>query len=136
MAHVQAHDLGRALLQQQIGEAAGALAHVQAHAASHRQAALGQRAFELEPAARDEAQFGVVGDFDLRVLGHVFTGFARYHPALGPQPAHRFAFDQALCRRTGGHEAELNDSLVKAHEISKVRGGGRRATRHAACNSQ
>ena len=70
---VDADHTRRAALQQHVGEAAGALADVQAGHAGHVDAAVRERAVELEAAARDETQLRVVGDLDLAARGQVVS---------------------------------------------------------------
>ena len=67
---LDADDARRAALQQHVGEAAGALADVEAGHAGDVDAAPGDRGVELQAAARDEAQLRIVGDLDLAVVGH------------------------------------------------------------------
>ena len=82
--------------QQHVGEAAGALADVQAVLARHVDAGAGQRRVELEPGARHPAQLGVVGDLDLAALGQVFAGLARQRPACARRASARRRLDQPL----------------------------------------
>lgn len=133
-AHVQAHHPGRALLQQQVGEAACALTHVQAGAALNGQAAVGQRAFELEAPARHETQLRVVGHLDLGLLRHILAGLGRYGPALGAEPAHGPALDQPLGGRAGGREAALEDQLIDSHG-KHLGGSDQRKLRIRLCRS-
>ena len=81
MAHVHTDDLRRALLQQAIGKAAGALPHVQAAQPGHGQPRGQQGAFQLEAAARDVLGLGIVQQLHLghgrdviAVLGHLLPG--------------------------------------------------------------
>ena len=82
VADVDADDVLRAALQQRVGEAAGALAEVEAGHAGDVDAEPRQRAVELQAAARDEAQLGVVGDLDFGAARQVFARLGRH-----PQPA-------------------------------------------------
>ncbi|GAO20558.1 hypothetical protein ALISP_0378 [Alicycliphilus sp. B1] len=104
------------MLQQAVGEAARALAHVQAAQARDLDARGGQRAFELEPAAREvlglrrveQLQLGARGDV-VAVLGDPVPG-----QAAGQAPLHASG-DQALGLRAGGGVAAFHQEYVGAH---------------------
>ena len=104
-----------AVLQEAVGEAAGGLAQVQADQPGRVDAAGLQRAFELEPAARDVARFGRVRQLQLgrfrqlvAVLGHRLPGAIADAPrqARGNQP---------LGLRAGCGQATVHQQLVSAH---------------------
>jgi len=97
---VETDDAPRAAPQQRIGEAAGALADIEAVRTLHREAAVRERAVELQAAARHEAQLGIVGNLELAFLGQVFARLARHCPALRAEPAHCAGIDQPLRGRT------------------------------------
>ena len=60
MPHIQTHHLRSALLQQAIGEAAGALPHIEATQTLGSKAAAVQRTFKLQTTARHVTCLGVV----------------------------------------------------------------------------
>jgi hypothetical protein len=118
VADVDADDVLRAALQENVGEAAGALAEVEAGHAGDVEAEARQRAVELQPAARDEAQLGVVGDLDVGSLGQVLARLGRHAPARRRAPAHapvaisRCAADRvgAMPRSTSSWSARIASS--------------------------
>jgi hypothetical protein len=73
MAHIHAHHFGRAMLQQAVGETAGALTHVQATQTIHLHARGLQGPFELETATRDITRLGVVQQLQGSAFGHLVT---------------------------------------------------------------
>ena len=97
VAHVDADDVRRTVLQQAIGEAAGRLAHVEAVLARRVDAGGTQRAFQLEPAARDIARLRGIGELELGRGGDLVAVLAHAAPfgaAAGIAPA-QSARDQA-----------------------------------------
>ena len=120
MADIDADHARRAALQQHVGEPAGALADVEAGQALDSQARSRQRTLELEPAARYEAQLGVVGHLELAGIGQVLAGLARHGPRAARTPAHRAAFDQALGGRACRRKAALHEELIGAHRRGRV----------------
>ena len=113
---LDADDTRRTPMQERVGETTGALTDVEAGEAADIDRAALERALELPPAARHEAQLGVVGDLHLAVFGQVFTRFARQGPDRLPgTPAHRAGLNQSLRRRPSGCQALGQDQLVGAH---------------------
>ncbi len=97
VAHVHTNDLGGTVLQQAVGEAAGALPHIEAAQAFDHQPRRLEGAFELEPATRDVFRLGIVEQAHLchgwnviAVLDHLVPGGQRRQPPLHPRG------DQAL----------------------------------------
>jgi hypothetical protein len=115
VADVDADDALRAALQQRVGEAAGALAEVEAGHARDVEAEPRQRAVELQAAARDEAQLGVVGDLELGAARQVLARLGRHAPAGRRAPAHGAGGDQPLRGRSRRRHAALDEQLVGAH---------------------
>jgi hypothetical protein len=71
MAHIHTHHLGRAVLQQAIGEATGALTHIQAAQAIDLDACGLQSAFELQAATRHITRLGIVQQLQGSAFGHL-----------------------------------------------------------------
>ena len=118
MAHVHADHLGRAALQQAVGEAAGALAHVQAAQAVDLQAGGLERAFELQAAARDVLGLGVVEQLQLDARGNVVTILGNLLPRGQRRQAPFHArSDQALRLGAGGGIAVVHQKYICAHSV-------------------
>jgi hypothetical protein len=116
VAHIHADDLRRACAQQAVGEAARALAHVEATQAGDGQSRGRQRALELEAATRDELGLSRVEQLHLgtgrnvvAVLGHLVPG------QRGCQPPLHARGDQPLGLRAGGCMAAFDQEYVCAH---------------------
>ena len=105
---VNPHHHARAVLQQAVGKAAGALAHVQAGQAVHGQPHPLERGFELEAATGHVAGLGVIQQPHLGRIGNLVTIFGDALPHLALQPFHA-AGNQALGLRPGGGQATLNE---------------------------
>jgi hypothetical protein len=121
VAHIHAHHVHRALLQQAIGEATGALPDVQALPPGGVHATGQQRTSQLQAATRHVAAFAVIGQLQLGGIGHVIPSFGGFAPRRRRQrtPPDPLAH-QACGLRSAGSEAALNEKLVDAHSAPTV----------------
>jgi hypothetical protein len=115
VADVDADDAGGAAPEQHVGEASRALADVEADPAADVDRAVPERGVELQAAARDEPQLGIVDDLDLGGVGKLLAGLARHRPARTGAPADAAALDQPLRRRAARRHAALHQQLVGTH---------------------
>ena len=120
VADLDADDVRRAALQQHVGEAAGALADVEAGHAGDVDAAVRDRGVELEAAARDEADLGIVGHLERRVIGKRLAGFPGHHPRAAAAPAKGALRNQPGRSGARGRDAALDGQDVGARHSSEL----------------
>ncbi len=121
VADVDADHVLHAALQQHVGEAAGALADVEAGHAGDVEAEARQRAVELQTAARDEAELGVVDDFEGAAVTDLFAGLPGDAPAGRRMPAQAAALDQARGGRSRRRQPTLHGKHVGTHHSIEPR---------------
>ena len=97
LAHIHTQHAGGTVLQQHVGKAASALAHVQAAPATGVDTAGAQRTFELEATARDVARLGGIHQFQLGGHGQIVAVFGHGLPRCrATQPPAHASGNQAL----------------------------------------